>query len=109
MMNSQLTDAQWCVLDLLMRARQRGVVEINRMELLTSASLSDEAKIKLVFAALTIPTELVEIRNQHNFRITEAGVQLYNTRFGHGRNPEPTRVADAIIYLPDRSQETADA
>lgn len=98
-----LTDVQWCVMDLLMRARKMGVARVSRMELLNSPSIPDAAKVKLVFAALTIPSHLVTMHGQHDFELTGEGVALYNLRWGNGSNPQPTNIADAIIYLPDQS------
>lgn len=92
-----LSDEQWCVLDLLMRARQKGVHAINRREMLSSPQLPDGVKVKLTWAALTMPKELVTWTSPHNFAITDAGVQVYNLRFN---TPKPTEVADAVIYLP---------
>jgi hypothetical protein len=97
---SELTDAQWCVLDLLMRARQKGVQRLNRVELLHSKGIPQGASLRLTFAALTMPKELVTWIGEHDFAITEAGVQLYNLSFGNGSNPPPTEFADAVIYLP---------
>lgn len=95
-----LSDEQWCVLDLLMRARQKGVDRLSRREVLASASLPQGVALKLTWAALTMPSELLTWYGQHDFAITDAGAQLYNLRFGNGKNPEPTRVADAVICLP---------
>src|SRR5580700_156674 len=95
-----LSDEQWCILDLLMRARQKGVHRLNRMEVLHNTALPQVASIKLVWAALTMPREVVTWFGQHDFEITEAGVRLFNLRFGNGSNPMPTKVADAVICLP---------
>lgn len=95
-----LSDEQWCLLDLLMRARQKGVQRLSRMELLHNTALPQGASVKLAWAALTMPEEIVTWHGQHDFEITEAGAQLFNLRFGNGSNPTPTRVADAVIYLP---------
>lgn len=91
-----LSDEQYLVLDLLMRARQKGVHSLNRMEMLHS-SLPQMAAVKLTWAALTMPKDLVTWTGQHDFSITEAGVQVYNLRFD---TPKPTAMADAVIYLP---------
>lgn len=100
MSERQLSDEQWCVLDLLMRARQKGVTLLNRRELMSS-QLPDMAKVKLVWAALSMPEDLVSWVAQHDFAITEAGATVYNFRFGRGTNAaNPTHVADAIICLP---------
>lgn len=92
-----LSDEQWCVLDLLMRARKQGVKVLNRMEMLSTKALPDGVKMKLTWAALTMPKELVTWVGRHDFSITDAGAQVYNLRFN---TPEPTQIADAVIYLP---------
>jgi hypothetical protein len=92
-----LSDEQWCVLDLLMRARKKGIHALNRMEVLNSPQLPDGAKMKLTWAALTMPKALVTWISHHNFTITDEGAQVYNLRFN---TPEPTMVADSVIYLP---------
>jgi hypothetical protein len=97
---ANLSDEQWCVLDLLMRAKQRGVNRINRHELLGSPSIPDMAKVKLVFAALTMPKEYVQMYGQHDFELTSAGEALHRSLFN-----KPTPMADSIIALPDRSHE----
>jgi len=95
-----LSDEQWCVLDLLMRARQKGINEISRRELLANTTLPQVATVKLTWAALTMPKDIMQWNGDHHFSITEAGAQLYNLRFGNGSNPRPTEIADAVIYLP---------
>lgn len=94
-----LTDEQWCLVDLLMRSRQRGIHSINRMELLHSPALPQGAALKLTWAALVMPKELVAWKGQHEFSITEDGVSLYNLRFGSNAG-NPSHVADAVICLP---------
>jgi len=95
-----LSDEQWLVLDLLMRARQKGAHRLNRLEVLHSPSLPQNASVRLVWAALTMPKEIMTWHGQHDFSITEAGAQLYNLRFGNGSNPVPTEIADSVICLP---------
>lgn len=98
---AELTDIQWCVLDLLLRAKNKGVPRVNRMELLRSSSVLDGVKVKLVFAALGMCNgDYVELHGQHDFEITAAGEQLFLARFA-----KPTSVADVVIALPDRSRE----
>jgi hypothetical protein len=97
---TDLSDEQWLVLDLLMRARQKGVSKLNRMELLHNSALPQGVSLKLTWSALTMPKEFLVWHGQHDFAITDAGVQLYNLRFGNGSNPTPTTVADSVIYLP---------
>lgn len=101
MVEYNLSDAQWCFLDLLMRARAKGVDRLNRLELLNTKSIPQEAAMKLTFAALIMPNELVHMVGQHDFQITDEGVSLYNLRFGKGAQPAtPTEIADHVIYLP---------
>lgn len=100
MTGTVLTDAQWCMLDLLMRARERGVTSLSRKEILASPSLPSLVRAKLVWAALTMPA-YVTWTAQHDFSITDAGVQIFNLRFGRGTTPAtPTQIADEVIYLP---------
>lgn len=97
----KLSDEQWCFLDLLMRARQMGILKLSRLEILSSPMLPQGAAIKLIWAALTMPSDLVVMVGQHDFSITEAGLSLYNLRFGKGlQAATPTQVADAVICLP---------
>lgn len=99
----ELSDAQWCFLDLLIRAKRRGVSRVNRLELLASA-VPAHVKVQLVFAALTMPGELVILHGQHDFEITEAGERLFDREFGQaGAQAEPTKIADLVIALPDPS------
>lgn len=96
----ELSDAQWCVLDLLVKAKQCGAGRVSKLELLNAANLPPSAKVKLVFAALTMPPDLVMLHGQHDFEITEKGEKLFDFRFG-----QPTGVAECIILLPDRTGE----
>lgn len=93
----ELSDDQWLVLDLLMRARQSGVPWINRLEMLHNTTLPQGVTIRLAWAALTMPTELVTWSGQHDFTITAQGVAFYNFRFD---NREPTEIGGAVICLP---------
>lgn len=99
-----LSDEQWCVLDLLMRARQKGVDRISRTDLLNSPNIPQGAAMRLTWAALTMPSDLVAWHGEQEFGITPAGVSLYNLRFGKGQAPAtPSHIADAVICLPDMS------
>ncbi|TAA54608.1 hypothetical protein [Shinella sp. JR1-6] len=98
---ANLTDAQWCVLDLLLRAKNKGVSRVNRHELLHAAAIPDAVKLQLVFAALTLASgEYVALHGQHDFEITPAGETLFNAKFG-----QPSNIADTVIALPDGSRE----
>lgn len=97
----KLSDEQWCFLDLLMRARSKGIHKLNRMEILHSPQLPQAAALRLTMTALLMPGDLVTMIGQHDFAITEAGVSLYNLRFGKGSQPAtPTEIADVVICLP---------
>lgn len=103
---AELSDAQWCFLDILVRARRRGITRVHRHEILNSA-LPDAAKVQLVFGGLLIANgDLVAMHGAHEFEITEQGLRAYNTRFGKGEAAaQPSHVADLVIALPDRSME----
>jgi hypothetical protein len=98
---TDLTDSQWCALDLLARAKAKGADRDNRLELLHRSPLPDGAKVKIVFALLTMPAELVTLHGQHDFEITDEGIRVQAEKFG-----QPSAVADHVILLPDRSGET---
>jgi hypothetical protein len=101
-----LSDAQWCFLDLLLRAKKRGIPVLSRMEILHSPTLPQGAAMKLVWGALTIPAELVKHTPPHDFEITEAGASLYNLRFGtKDKAAQPSQIADGVICLPDLSNK----
>ena len=96
-----LSDEQWCFLDLLMRARVKGVHRLNRLELLNTQSIPQMAAVRLTWAALTMPKELVTMHGQHDFSLTDEGASLYNLRFGKKDEPaQPTNMADVVICLP---------
>lgn len=97
----KLSDEQWCFLDLLMRAKECGIDRISRMELLASPTLPMDAKMRLTWAALVMPIDLVKMIGKHDFQITDAGVSLYRLRFG--QKVTPTQIADHVICLPDLS------
>jgi hypothetical protein len=92
---NNLSDEQWLVMDLLMRARQKGVDRLNRMELLHNQNMPQGVLLKLTWAALTMPGDLVTWHGQHDFSITEKGVAMFNAMF-----KKPTPVADSVICLP---------
>lgn len=86
-----------------MRARQKGVKYLNRLEVLSSKSIPQGVALRLTWGALTLPTELVTWKGQHDFCITDEGVSLYNLRFG--LKSTPTTLADAVI-APSGTQST---
>lgn len=93
---TELSDAQWCFLDLLMRAREKGVGRLNRLELFKADNLPEHALLKFVWAGLELAnTDFVDMPTEHDFEITDAGVQIFNLRF----NRPPTKVADHVIAL----------
>lgn len=105
----ELTDEQWCLLDLLVKARAAGVAKVHRLEILNSSVLPAAVTMKLVWAALTIPAELLKIDDGHEFSITDAGVQVYNLRFGSAaRAAKPSEVANAVICLPGPSHHSGE-
>lgn len=98
---AELTDVQWCLLDLLLRSKRKGAPRVNRLELMNADAIPDGVKTKLVFAALTMASgEYVTLHGQHDFEITEAGEHLFTQKFAN-----PTTTADLIIALPDQSRE----
>ena len=98
---SDLSDIEWCVLDLLLRAKRKGVARVNRMEILSSPSIPDGVKIKLVFTALLMANgDFVQMHGKHDFEITEDGERVFLAKFN-----KPTAVSDVIIALPDRSMK----
>jgi hypothetical protein len=90
----EISDYQWLVLDLLMRAREKGITSISRLEILNSSSIPKSVSIKLVWSALTMPSNLIVICN-HDFSITETGIAIFEQRF-----KKPTDIADSVICLP---------
>lgn len=102
---ANLSDEQWVILLLLMRARQKGQPYVTRQELMNSP-VPQDVMLRLTFAALTIPDELVEWRSHNVCYITEAGVALCAERMGKSGalTPDQIKQADAIICLPDMSR-----
>ena len=95
------SDEQWLVLDLLMRARQKGVHRINRKELLYSAAIPQGVAVRLTWAMLSMPSKLVTWHGQHDVEITAEGIRAYNLRFGKkSQDATPSRIADTVICLP---------
>lgn len=92
---ASLTTVQWCLLDLLMRARQKGVHQLNRLELVNTTGLPQGLLLNLAWTALVMPTDLVKWHDKHNFSITEQGIAVFNLRAR-----KPTAVADSVIHLP---------
>lgn len=82
-----LTESQILVLDLLMRGRTLGRGSLNRQELLNNEAFPIDARIKLAWAALTIPDALVKWIGQHDFSLTPAGVAYCEEHFESWRKP----------------------
>jgi hypothetical protein len=96
-----LNDVEWCVLDLLLRAKTMGVSRVNRLELLRTSAIPDGVKVKLAFTAILMSSgDLVKMHGTHDFEITEKGERVFLEKFA-----KPTTVADVIIALPDLSRE----
>lgn len=96
---TELTEAQWCVLDLLVGSRQKGVMMVNRLEILNNRLLPDGIKLKLAFAALTMPKEFLTWHGEHDFSITPAGEAVFAMRY-----PGPSEAAERVICLPGPDQ-----
>jgi hypothetical protein len=96
MILNDLSDESWLVLDLLMRAREKGVHRLNRLELLSAPQIPQAARMRLTFAALAMPKELVSWVGEHDFSITDQGIAAYQMRF----RAQASDVADAVICLP---------
>lgn len=100
-----LTDIEWVSLDLLMRAKTIGDGYVHRLVILNNDDLPAAIRARLVIALLLLSNgPLVLCRNQHEFSITEAGVQLYQLKFGTPKEPNPkgSKIAHAVICLPYR-------
>ena len=94
-MTATLTDEQWCVLDLLMRSREKGI-PLNRLEMLNNTVFPQGMTVRLTWALLTMPETFVVWQDAHNVTLTDAGVEVYKMRFGK----TPSTVADSVICLP---------
>ena len=77
-----LTDNQYLVLDILMRAQRAGIDRLSRKELLYGTSLPLHAACILTFAALVMPKGLLVWHNENEFSISPAGEEAYLRRFG---------------------------
>jgi hypothetical protein len=97
----ELSDVDWLVLDLLMRAKQKGINRLSKTELLYNESIPSGVRVKLAWAAMVMDTSLISWHGQ-DFAITERGEKLFNAMF-----KKPTTMADVVIALPDRSGELA--
>ena len=83
---------------------------VHRHELMNAPLLPVAVRMKLVFAALTMPKGLVDVANQHEFSVTAAGATLFELRFGKraqtnlaGAKPDfvvVDDVVDNVICLP---------
>lgn len=93
----ELQDIDWLVLDLLMRAKLKGVTRLNKTELLYNETIPAGVRIKLAWAAMAMDPSFVTWEGQ-DFAITERGEKVFNSMF-----KKPTEMADVIIALPDNS------
>lgn len=99
MSEASLSDEQWLVLDLLIRARKKGRLWLRRSDLLTDNNLPQVAAMRLTFAALAMPGDLVKWDGD-DLSITEAGMTKFYSRFAR-----PSKMADSVIYLPGPAAE----
>lgn len=105
MTTQELNDIETVVLDILYRAKKDGLAYVHRHEILYSPSIPQSLAVKMTWALLTIKNDYIKIENHHEFSITQAGIDYYNLRFGHGtKMPEPTNIATDVICLPDLSK-----
>lgn len=104
MTKPELTGVQWMVLDLLASAGHAGYPYVHRQQILNSSKISDTAKARLVWAALTMPDDLIDIRNKDEFHLTELGKAALAMRFGFVRGDgieNPTGPgADLVLDMP---------
>lgn len=102
----ELSDEEWCVLDLLMRSKELDVPFLTRQHILSSEALPDGVKVKLTFKLLTLSGSpwVHHEKAGDKFSITEAGAQLYTARFGKACKTLHASPALDVICLPDQSQ-----
>lgn len=93
-----ISDDQWCLLDLLVSAKRKGVMHLKRAEVLGNEKLPASARVRLVWAALTMPGELI-VEEAFGFRVTAEGEQVFNLRF----DKKVSGLAETVICLPDHS------
>lgn len=72
-----ITDEQWLVLDLLVRAERKGVKSISHAGLARAKQLSVEARAKILDGALTMPEGYLTWRGNDEFAIAQAGIQAH--------------------------------
>ena len=110
MSEKKLSDSQLMVLELLVQARKKGVMRLHRHDFLSNQKINDEYKLKLTFAALTMPSELLTWHGHNEFSITDAAFEVYEK----GRMKRPIRVDEPphpskavvdVICLPDLSNQ----
>lgn len=80
MSESELTAEQWCALDLAIDA---GVTGMTRGSLLEAEAIPQGARMKLMWALLTMPDGLLDwSESGQRFRATQSGRDLFERRFG---------------------------
>lgn len=102
---NDLSDEQWILLDIFMRAREKGVHSIHRREILYSPGIPQSVAVKLTFNMLLMADKYIKCEDHEHFSIMQEGIDLYNIRFGHGKNAKPTEIANTVICLPDLSNQ----
>lgn len=76
-----LYDQQWLVLELLMRARRRRQLVIDRRDLFDSAEIHHTQAARLVFAAQHMPKALIRWTGENTFTLTDEGVAFCRKTF----------------------------
>lgn len=79
---SEISDDQWLVLDLLAAAQRVGHPYVLRQQILQSSKLPAGVRMRLTWAALTIPDDYLRIENEHEFHLTEMGAAALALRYG---------------------------
>lgn len=96
---AKLSDYQWCMLQLLLAARERGITAISRRELLENEKLPVSARAGLVFGALTMSGTFVTLTEQNTFEITAEGEAAFKAKYGGAKMPS-IDFLNAIVTVP---------
>lgn len=94
-----LTETQWGVIDLLMRASARGLPWVSCYEIYATPALPGHAREQIVLEAKRMPHGLIEWREafSEEMRLSEAGRNLYTSKF---KNAYGTSLADYVLAMP---------